>query len=209
MCGRPSTTIGFERRFNPVLKLSRDDFVRITAEVAARPLNMTAILATNQGRADFGWVQEISRDQIPAVAPEQAHIWLRAHEATVVDVREPDEYIAGHIPGAISIPQADLAVRLEEVPRQQDLLLACRSGLRSLASARFLKSVGYERVTNLDGGTLGWIHAGYAVVMGWAPGGPLPRSGVGGQRGGAVGATASSDRRDSAAAPHAHVVDRG
>src|SRR5215471_15533155 len=56
MCGRPSTTIGFERRFNPVLQLSRSEFLETAGEVPARPLNMSAILATNQGRADYGWV---------------------------------------------------------------------------------------------------------------------------------------------------------
>jgi len=104
------------------------------------------------------------------VSPDHGPTWVRAHEAAVLDVREPDEYVAGHIPGAISIPQADLALRLEEVPRQQHVLVACRSGLRSLASARFLKGVGYDRVTNLHGGALGWIDAGHPVVTGWLPG---------------------------------------
>ncbi len=58
MCGRPSTTIGFERRFNPVLQLSRADFLDSTGEVPARPLNMTAILATNQGAPiSTGWAR--------------------------------------------------------------------------------------------------------------------------------------------------------
>jgi rhodanese-related sulfurtransferase len=170
MCGRPSTTIGFERRFNPVLQLSRDDFLRTVAEVPARPLNMTAILATNQGRADYEWVHDMAGGPIRAVSAEHGPTWARAHEAAVLDVREPHEYAAGHIPGAISIPQADLAMRLEEVPRQKHVLVACRSGLRSLASARFLKGVGYDRVINMHGGTLGWIHAGHPVVTGWLPG---------------------------------------
>ena len=171
MCGRPSTTVGFERRFNPVLQLSRDDFLQATGEVPARPLNMTAILATNQGRADYGWVQTISHAAIPSVSPEDAPTWVRIRKATVLDVREPDEYAAGHIPGALSIPQADLAVRLREVPRQQHLLVACRGGMRSLASARFLNGVGYDRVTNLEGGTLGWIRAGHPVATGDSSGG--------------------------------------
>src|ERR1041385_4116226 len=45
MCGRPSSTIGFERRFNPILQLSRDDFLQTTGDAPARPLNMTAIMA--------------------------------------------------------------------------------------------------------------------------------------------------------------------
>ena len=82
----------------------------------------------------------------------------------VLDVREPDEYADGHVPGAVLIPQAELALELERVPRDRDLLVACRSGSRSLGAARFLKSLGYERVTNLERGTLGWIEAGNPVV---------------------------------------------
>jgi len=166
MCGRPSSTIGFERRFNPVLQLSRDDFLRTIAEVPPRPLNMTAILATNQGRADYTWLHGLSEDHVATVSPRDAAAWLSTRDATVLDVREPEEYVAGHIPGAFLIPQADLAVRLVDVPRDRDLLVACRSGMRSLASARFLKAAGYRRVSNLDGGTLGWIAAGHPVITG-------------------------------------------
>src|SRR5919199_632345 len=55
MCGRPSSTIGFERRFNPVLQLSAADFLQTTGEVPARPLNMTAILDTNRGLGNYAW----------------------------------------------------------------------------------------------------------------------------------------------------------
>src|SRR5579864_5413753 len=94
MCGRPSTTIGFERRFNPVLQLSRDDFLTTTGEVPARPLNMTAILATNQGLADFEWVAGMPplTDEVIQVEPEVAPGWLAQHDALVLDVREPSEY---------------------------------------------------------------------------------------------------------------------
>jgi glyoxylase-like metal-dependent hydrolase (beta-lactamase superfamily II)/rhodanese-related sulfurtransferase len=164
MCGRPSTTIGFERRFNPVLQLSREDFLQSAGEVPARPLNMTAILATNQGRADYAWVAVGARaDEIPSVDPEDAPEWLAEHKALVLDVREPGEYAGGHVPGAVSIPQAELALHLEEIPRQRDVLVACQGGTRSLGSARFLKALGYERVANLQGGTQGWIDAGNAV----------------------------------------------
>jgi rhodanese-related sulfurtransferase len=77
-----------------------------------------------------------------------------------VDVREPHEYAAGHVPGARSIPQADLALRLDELPRERELLVVCESGRRSLAAAKFLKQVGYERVSNLVGGTSAWRNAG-------------------------------------------------
>lgn len=165
MCGRPSTTIGFERRFNPILQLSPEDFLRTAGEVPARPLNMTAILATNQGRADYAWLAGLSAHaaDVPCVQPAVAPKWLGEHGALVLDVREPSEYTEGHIPLAVSIPQADLALHLGDVPKERDVLVACRSGSRSLASARFLKAAGYDRVANLEGGTMGWIAAGHPV----------------------------------------------
>jgi glyoxylase-like metal-dependent hydrolase (beta-lactamase superfamily II)/rhodanese-related sulfurtransferase len=165
MCGRPSSTIGFERRFNPVLQLSRTDFLASTGEVPARPLNMTAILATNQGRSDFGWVGEATEPagHVQSVAPDAAPAWIAEHNAMVLDVREPEEFDSGHVPEAVSIPQADLALELDQVPRDRDVLVVCRSGNRSLGAARFLKALGYERVANLERGTLGWIEVGNPV----------------------------------------------
>src|SRR4051812_21866282 len=161
MCGRPSTTIGFERRFNPVLQLSEPEFVRMASEVPARPLNMTAILDTNRGAGDYSWVRASHEHdaEVARIDPETAPAWIAAHDPMIVDVREPSEYAAARVPGAVSIPQADLATRLAEIPRDRELLVVCAGGTRSLRAAQFLHAVGYERVTNLDGGTNGWVAA--------------------------------------------------
>jgi hydroxyacylglutathione hydrolase len=159
MCGRPSSTIGFERRFNPVLQLSEADFLQMASEVPARPLNMTAILDTNRGAADYSWVRASHEHdaEVQRIGVQEAPSWLAAHDAMIVDVREPSEYAAARIPGAVSIPQADLATRLDEIPRDRELLIVCAGGMRSLRAAQFLRAVGYERVTDLDGGTNGWL----------------------------------------------------
>jgi len=159
MCGRPSTTIGFERRFNPVLQLSETDFLQMASEVPARPLNMTAILDTNRGAADYAWVRASHEHdaEVQRIGVQEMPSWMVAHDPMIVDVREPSEYAAARIPGAVSIPQADLATRLDEIPRDRELLIVCASGMRSLRAAQFLHAVGYERVTNLDGGTNGWL----------------------------------------------------
>lgn len=162
MCGRPSTTIGFERRFNPILQLNQADFMRYTSETPARPLNMTAILATNRGEADYSWAQP-HHAEVLDLSVEAAPEWLTARQAVVVDVREPDEYAAGHLPGAVSIPQAELALHLDELPRDRDLLVVCAAGSRSLRAAQFLKHRGFARVTNLVGGTNAWRESGLAV----------------------------------------------
>jgi len=163
MCGRPSTTIGFERRFNPVLQLSPEDFLHTTEDTPARPLNMSAILATNRGEADYRWAMPHDHHEVPDVDPQTAPAWLKQSQAVVLDVREPAEYTSGHIPGAVSIPQSDLALQLDHIPRDREVLVVCQGGTRSVRAARFLKQVGYDRVTNLSGGTSGWRAAGNPV----------------------------------------------
>jgi rhodanese-related sulfurtransferase len=75
-------------------------------------------------------------------------------------VREPQEYAAGHVPGAASLPQAELASKLEELPRDRDFYLICQSGSRSLHAAQFLRQMGFEQVTTVTGGTEAWAAAG-------------------------------------------------
>lgn len=168
MCGRPSSTIGFERRFNPLLQLPKDEFISLAEEAPARPLNMTAIMATNQGDRDYSWVHEHGQGEppVPSIAPASAPAWIAEHHALVVDVREPSEYAEKHIPGAVSIPQADLATRIDEVPHDRDVLVACAGGVRSIKAAGFLRSAGFENVTNLLDGTDGWRDAGNPVEAG-------------------------------------------
>ena len=169
MCGRPSSTIGFERRYNPVLQLGRDEFLRLESELPARPLNMTAIMETNRGAADWSWAQLRHADDVPVISVADARAWLGEQEAIVLDVREPEEHIAGHLPGAISIPQADLATRLAEIPKDRDVLVVCAAGVRSARCAAFLHQMGYTKAISLDGGTGGWREAGLPIERGNAP----------------------------------------
>ena len=164
MCGRPSTTIGFERRFNPLLRLGRPEFISTLAGgVPARPLNMVAIEATNRGREDAAWAMLTS---LPAVEETgiEALDGLRA-DAVLLDVREPEEYAYGHVPGAINLPQAELATRLAEVPRDRPVFVICESGMRSLRSTQFLRQMGYDHLTNVRGGTAAWRKSGQRVDM--------------------------------------------
>jgi rhodanese-related sulfurtransferase len=122
---------------------------------------MTAILETNRGAADYSWVRA-SHDhdaEVNRIDVQAAPGWIAAHDPLILDVREPSEHAVGRVPGAVSIPQADLATRLSEVPKDREILVVCASGMRSLRAAQFLHAVGYDRVTNLDGGTNGWLAA--------------------------------------------------
>ena len=73
----------------------------------------------------------------------------------ILDVREPYEYQIAQIGGKL-IPQNDVPKRLDEIPRDREIVVQCRSGARSQKIAEFLKQSGYSQVVNLAGGILAW-----------------------------------------------------
>lgn len=73
----------------------------------------------------------------------------------IVDVRELDEWMSGHIPGAKHIPLGSLFERHKELGAQQEIIVVCRSGNRSGLACEFLESFGYH-VSNMLGGMLEW-----------------------------------------------------
>ena len=87
--------------------------------------------------------------------------------AYVLDVRNPDEYEDGHVPGAVLLPLGELSERWEEVP-EGDVLVICRSGARSAKAVEALNGAG-RTTTNVAGGTLAWVEAGHPVVTGPEP----------------------------------------
>jgi rhodanese-related sulfurtransferase len=92
----------------------------------------------------------------------------RAQGGVVLDVRQPDEYEEGHVPGAVLIPLGEVPDRVAEVP-DGDLYIICARGARSLKAAEFLATQG--RVgTNVAGGTIAWVESGRSVVTGTEPG---------------------------------------
>lgn len=90
----------------------------------------------------------------------------RAAGAFVLDVREPSEWEEYHVPGATLIPLGELATRLNEVPKDQEIVVMCRSGNRSQAGRDILKDAGYTKVTSMAGGIKEWSAAGLETVTG-------------------------------------------
>lgn len=82
----------------------------------------------------------------------------------LVDVRTPEEFASGHVPGAVNIPIDQLDARQGELAAYAggEVHLICRSGARSMAASQSLLSKGFQPV-NVGGGTQGWKQAGYAV----------------------------------------------
>lgn len=83
--------------------------------------------------------------------------------ASLLDVREPEEFEAGHAPAAHSIPMGELEARVAELPRGATIICVCRSGWRSAAAAAALTATGFDAV-NLVGGMHAWSAEGLAVV---------------------------------------------
>jgi rhodanese-related sulfurtransferase len=79
--------------------------------------------------------------------------------AWLLDVREPDEWAAGHVPGARHIPMGEVGARAAEVPQDQDVYVICRSGSRSARVAQALMGAGWQAI-NVGGGMQDWAAAG-------------------------------------------------
>jgi sulfur-carrier protein adenylyltransferase/sulfurtransferase len=77
-------------------------------------------------------------------------------ELVLIDVREQMEWDAGHLHGAQHIPMQQVPARLDEIPRDRDVVVYCRSGGRSARVQQFLQQQGYTRVRNLAGGMMAW-----------------------------------------------------
>lgn len=86
------------------------------------------------------------------VAADEWRTWVEDNDAAVLDIREPDEWALGTLPGAVLIPMGEVAGRIGELDRDRPLLVVCRSGSRSHHVARYLAILGYRRVANMVGG---------------------------------------------------------
>nr|WP_256989427.1 rhodanese-like domain-containing protein [Rhodococcus sp. 05-2254-6] len=82
--------------------------------------------------------------------------------AILLDVREDDEWQAGHAPDAVHIPMGDIPSRAGEVDNQSEVYVVCKAGGRSARVVEYLNRVGYDAV-NVDGGMLAWQAAGRPI----------------------------------------------
>jgi queuine tRNA-ribosyltransferase len=125
---------------------------------------MTAIEATNRGVADMPWAMLTTTPEVAEV--DVTALASRGPDAALLDVREPEEYAHGHVPGATNLPQAELATRLEEVPRDRTVFVICQGGMRSRRVAQFLRQMAFVQVANVQGGTEAWRTAGKPLAFG-------------------------------------------
>ncbi len=101
--------------------------------------------------------EEAAQVQMPEMTPLELKAKLDANEDIfVLDVREPHEYDIAKMPGTTLIPLGELPRRVGELDSTADIVIHCRSGVRSGKAQRILKDMGFSRVTNLTGGILRW-----------------------------------------------------
>jgi rhodanese-related sulfurtransferase len=115
---------------------------------AKDPVNMAGMIASNVLRGDVSLAE-----------------WetVSSTEALLVDVRQPEEFAAGHIAGAINVPLPELRSRLEELPRDREIWLNCGVGQRAYYATRLLLQHGFT-AKNLSGGFTTYKHFGARLV---------------------------------------------
>ncbi|HET9911946.1 MAG TPA: rhodanese-like domain-containing protein [Anaerolineales bacterium] len=124
--------------------------------VALLVLGLAAIWVNSRGTAaSSGYPREVSVEEAAA---------KREAGAFILDVRQPEEWNDFHIPDSTLIPLGELASRVDELPRDQEIVVVCRSGNRSQQGRDILLEAGFSQVTSVAGGVTQWRAAGHPTV---------------------------------------------
>ncbi|MBL3599231.1 MAG: sulfurtransferase [gamma proteobacterium endosymbiont of Lamellibrachia anaximandri] len=102
-------------------------------------------------------VQEIDSSDLQARISEGDDFYL-------LDIRSAGEVAQGMLPDSDHMPMHVIPLRMDELPRDKDVILYCHSGARSYHACAYLLQQGFENVINLRGGILGWVRSGYQVA---------------------------------------------
>lgn len=105
---------------------------------------------------------EEAREQIREVSPKEVKAMLDNNEdVTLLDVREPNEWNMGRIPGAMHLPRGNLESKLEGMlDRERKIVVYCARGNRSALAALTMKQMGYDDVSSMSGGFQSWPDVG-------------------------------------------------
>jgi rhodanese-related sulfurtransferase len=103
---------------------------------------------------------------LPAEINTQTAKQMFDEGAYMLDVRNPDEWVNFHVDGSTLVPLPELEARVNEVPRDQEIIVICNSGNRSQVARDILLEAGFTNVTSIAGGIQGWMGAGYDFVTG-------------------------------------------
>lgn len=103
-----------------------------------------------------------------SLTPPAVTLLINREDAVVIDVREENEYVQGHILNALHIPLSSLKDKLKSLERyrEQALVVVCLSGARSATAGHTLRNNGFTKVYNLSGGMMAWQNAGMPITKG-------------------------------------------
>jgi glyoxylase-like metal-dependent hydrolase (beta-lactamase superfamily II) len=176
--GRSHSTLGEEIKSNPRLQArDKNEFVALMKSLnLSMPTHLTEALRTNMsgGKTVAEMLAEASA-LVPFMAMSELHARLHTDAGLIVlDVRERDAYEAAHIPGARHLPRGQLELRVNtELPDPTArIITVCEYGRISTLAAATLRSMGFQKVSALDGGMNGWVKQGYTVDAGAVENGP-------------------------------------
>jgi rhodanese-related sulfurtransferase len=100
----------------------------------------------------------------PSIDIAELEARIAAGGVRVLDVREPDEFRSGHLPGAIHVPVRRLPERLDKLKRDKPYAVICQSGNRSRGATNLLLDSGFEGAVSVRGGTGAWARSGRPIV---------------------------------------------
>ena len=110
------------------------------------------------------FAEDSGSTKAPSISASELHAQRESGVAPVViDVRTPDEYASGHVPGAVNIPFDQVAQRIGEIDAPHGVALYCMVGPRARKGESALLAAGYEPVLHLEGGLAAWQAAGLPV----------------------------------------------
>jgi glyoxylase-like metal-dependent hydrolase (beta-lactamase superfamily II)/rhodanese-related sulfurtransferase len=162
MSEKPGSTLGFERRFNPLVRTQdEDEFVRaLTNKLAPQPPNFKRIVELNRGPL----LTEVAA--LEPLAPARVREDLEGG-ATLVDGRDPREFDAAHIPGSLNVTMVRAAVGTRAawvVDPESQVVVTASGDEDSLRLGRMLEAVGFRRLAGrVAGGVAAWRDAGFEL----------------------------------------------
>ena len=149
--------------FYLIIESESDDTVKATFDDLAK-IGLTRVVGFFRSNVLNEWNSKHGEpEQVPQMDANQLHEVRGLQNVQVVDVRAPDEWTEGHLPGAIHIPLAALPERVGELDASKPIVLHCKGGGRSSIATSFLQSKGLANVSNLAGGYEGWVAEGFEV----------------------------------------------
>jgi rhodanese-related sulfurtransferase len=168
--GRESTSIGEEIATNPRLQQKdRAAFVEMMQQLnLSAPTHLTEALRTNlSGGKTVEQLMSEASSKVPFISLSELseRVGRKDGDLIVLDVREKEAYLAGHVPGARHIPRGQLELRVnnELVDPTARIVSVCEFGKISTLAAATLRDLGYMRASALDGGMQAWREAKYAM----------------------------------------------